>query len=317
MAKYYDKIADTKSITKEEWLELRKSGIGGSDAGAVVGLNPYTSAYSVYHEKLSLVEAFEGNDKTRLGTDLEDYVAKRFEEYTGKRVRRLNAMLRSKAYPYMLADVDRMIIGEDAGLECKTTANHENYKFDEGEYPAYWACQCYHYLAVTGAKRWYLCVLDLSSGKIAVITIERDENEINALVQMEKSFWENNVVSKVCPTPNGDERCDEIIAEKYPQADESAPIIDLMAYSKELSRLAEVKSTIKALENEKSAIEQTIKECLGNSHTGEYGIYKITYKNSVSQRVDLKKLKAERPDIYATYAVPQSVRKFLLTVKNK
>ena len=317
MAKYYEKIADTKSITKEEWLEFRKSGIGGSDAGAVVGLNPYTSAYSVYHEKLSLVEPFEGNEKTRLGTDLEDYVAKRFEERTGKRVRRLNAMLRSKENPFMLADVDRMIVGENAGLECKTTANHDGYKFDEGEYPAHWACQCIHYLAVTGAERWYLCVLDLSSGKIAVIAIERDENEIKALIQIEKRFWENNVILQVCPTPNGDERCDEIIAEKYPQAETSAPIIDLMAYGKELARLAEVKSTIKTLENEKSVIEQTIKECLGTSHTGEYGIYKITYKNSVSQRVDLKKLKAERHDIYAAYAVPQSVRKLLLTVKNK
>lgn len=317
MAKDYEKIADIKSITKEKWLELRKCGIGGSDAGAVVGLNPYTSAYSVYHEKLSLIEPFEGNEKTRLGTDLEDYVAKRFEEQTGKRVRRLNAILRSKEHPFMIADVDRMVVGENAGLECKTTANYDGYKFDEGEYPAYWACQCYHYLAVTGAEYWYICVLDLTSGKVSVIKIERDKNEINALVQMEKSFWENNVSVQVCPTPNGNERCDEIIAEKYPQADDNAPTIDLMAYGKELARLSEVKAEIKTLEREKSTIEQTIKEQLGASSTGEYGIYKVSYKNVVSQRVDLKKLQAERPDIYATYAVPQSVRKFLFTVKNK
>ena len=90
-----------------------------------------------------------------------------------------------------------------------------------------------------------------------------------------------------------------------------------MAYGKELARLSKVKTEIKALEREKSAIEQTIKEQLGSSSTGEYGIYKVSYKNVVSQIVDLKKLQAERPDIYLTYAVPQSVRKFLFTVKNK
>lgn len=315
MAKIYEKIADTKKISKEEWLELRKTGIGGSDAGAVVGLNPYSSAYSVYHEKLSLVEAFEGNDKTRLGTDLEDYVAKRFEEETGKKVRRLNAVLRSIARPYMLADVDRMIVGEDAGLECKTTTNFDGYKFDEGEYPAYWACQCYHYMSVTGAKRWYICVLDLSSGKVSVIQIERNESEIKALEEMESVFWYDHIEKKVCPAPNGSEKCDEILAEKYPMADEDVPALDLMGYSQELARLAELKAEIKPLEDEKSAIEQTLKEALGTASVGEYGLYKVSYKNSVSTRLDTKKLKEEQPDIYAAYANESTSRRFLFTVK--
>ncbi len=317
MAKLYEKIANTKTISKEEWLELRKSGIGGSDAGAIVGLNPYSSQYTVYHEKLSLVEPFEGNDKTRLGTDLEDYVAKRFEEETGKKVRRLNAVLRSVARPFMIADVDRMIIGEDAGLECKTTANFDGYKFDEGEYPAYWACQCYHYLSVTGAKRWYICVLDLSSGKVSIILIERVESEITALEEMEERFWKEHIEKRVCPAPNGMERCDEIIAEKYPQADEDAPTVDLMGYSKQLERLAILKTEIKEKETEKGAIEQELKEALGTAPMGEYGIYKVSYKNSFSMRLDTKRLKAEMPDIYEKYANESSTRKFLFNVKNK
>lgn len=315
MAKIYEKIADTKKIVKAEWLELRKTGIGGSDAGAVVGLNPYSSAYSVYHEKLSLVESFEGNDKTRLGTDLEDYVAKRFEEETGKKVRRMNAVLRSIARPYMIADVDRMIVGEDAGLECKTTANFDGYKFDEGEYPAYWACQCYHYMSVTGAKRWYICVLDLSSGRVSVIPINCNESEIKALEEMESAFWHEHIEKKVCPVPNGSEKCDEILAEKYPTADDDLPALDLMGYSQELARLAELKAEIKPLEDEKSAIEQTLKEALGTASVGEYGLYKVSYKNSVSTRLDTKKLKAEQPEIYAAYANESTSRRFLFTVK--
>lgn len=315
MAKLYDKIADTKTITKEEWLELRKSGIGGSDAGAVVGLNPYASAYSVYHEKLSLVESFEGNDKTRLGTDLEDYVAKRFEEESGKKVRRLNAMLRSKERPYMLADVDRMIVGENAGLECKTTANHERYNLENGEYPAYWACQCYHYMSVTGAEKWYICVLDLSTGKLSIIEIPRVESEISALEQLEKNFWTEHIEKRVVPNPNGSERCDDIIAKKYPFSDEELPVVDLFGYGRELAKLAEVKRNMKNLEIEKNALEQTLKEALGESAFGEYDTYKVSYKTTLSSRLDGKRLQKEMPDVYAKYSATSATRRFVFTNK--
>lgn len=315
MAKTYEKIADLKEISREEWLELRKSGIGGSDAGAVAGLNPYSSAYSVYHEKLGLVDSFEGSDKTRLGNDLEAYVAKRFEEATGKRVRRLNAMLRSIEYPYMIADIDREVVGEDAGVECKVTSNYDGYKFEEEEYPAYWACQCHHYMAVKGAKLWYLVVLDLSNGKLHIITIERDEGEINALIEIEGSFWKEYIEKQVCPAPNGSEKCDDIIAEKYPTADDDAPAVDLMGYGKEMARLEQIKAEIKPLEEEKAAIEQTLKEALGVASTGEYQQYKVSYKNTTSTRLDTKRLKAEQPQIYAAYASETSSRRFLFTVK--
>lgn len=317
MAKTYIKIADRRKINDEPWKELRRTGIGGSDAGAVVGLNPYDSPYTIYHEKLGLVTGFEGNDKTRLGNDLEEYVAKRFEEKTGKRVRRLNAVLRSVEFPYMIADVDRMVVGEDAGLECKTTTNFDGYKFEEGEYPAYWACQCYHYMAVTNAGRWYLCVLDLSSGKVSVITISRDESEITALREMEGKFWRENVEKKVCPEPNGSDKCDEVIAEKYPMADMEEPALDLMGYSRELARLASLKEQIKPLEDEKKALEQTLKEALGTAPMGEYGLYKVSYKNSVSTRLDTAKLKAEQPQIYEAYAKESTSRRFLFTVAKK
>lgn len=317
MAKTYIKIADRRQISDEQWRELRRTGIGGSDAGAVVGLNPYDSPYTIYHEKLGLVAGFEGNDKTRLGNDLEEYVAKRFEEKTGKKVRRLNAVLRSVEFPYMIGDVDRMVVGEDAGLECKTTANYDNYDFENGEYPAYWACQCYHYMSVMGAKMWYLCVLDLMSGKVSVITISRNESEITALREMECKFWHEHIEKKVCPNPNGSDKCDDVIAEKYPMADEDAPTLDLMGYSRELERLAALKEQIKPLEDEKKALEQSLKEALGTSSVGEYGLYKVSYKNTTSMRLDTAKLKAEQPQIYEAYANKSTSRRFLFTVSKK
>lgn len=318
--KAYIKIADTKQLTHDEWLEVRKQGIGGSEAGAVLGLNPYSSAYSVYHEKLSLVAPFEGNAKTRLGTDLEEYVAKRFCEIMAergepKKVKRVNAVLRSVEYPFMIADVDRMLVGENVGLECKTTTNNDNYDFDAGEYPTYWYCQVQHYMAVMEAEKWYICVLDLSSGRVSIIEVKRNEGDIESLIEGERKFWEENIQNRICPAPNGSERCEDIIKEKYPQADEELPTVDLMAYEGQMSRLTKVKERISELDAEKSKIEQTLKEALGEAPRGEYGLYTVTFKNSISQRLDSKKLKAERPEIYDEYARESTTRRFLFTVK--
>ena len=103
-----------------EWLRLRKAGIGGSDAGAICGVNPYSSAMKVFHDKTSEEVEEQDNEAVRIGHDLEDYVAQRFMEATGLKVRKSNFMYRSKEHPFMIADVDRLVVGEDAGLECKT-----------------------------------------------------------------------------------------------------------------------------------------------------------------------------------------------------
>ena len=104
-------LAKTKDMTREEWLTLRKQGIGGSDAGAVCGLNPYVSPIDVYMDKSTVVipEQDRDNEAMRLGRDLEQYVAERFCEETGLKVRRSNNMYVHPEYPFMLADVDRLI----------------------------------------------------------------------------------------------------------------------------------------------------------------------------------------------------------------
>ena len=112
----------TKGMTREEWLKLRKTGIGGSDAGAICGLNPYSSPVKIYQDKTQEATEEEDNESMRQGRDLEDYVARRFMEETGLKVRRSGQMYRSEEYPFMLANVDRLIVGQDAGLECKTAS---------------------------------------------------------------------------------------------------------------------------------------------------------------------------------------------------
>ena len=167
-------IREIPYSSREEWLELRKGYIGGSEAGAVVGLDSYKSPYSVWAEKTGRAPGFEGNIITRVGSYLEDLVATLFCEETGKQVRRKNRMMVNDKYPWACADVDRMVVGEEAILECKTTNSFPVMKdLRTGSFPDRWYCQMMHYLAVTGKKKAYLAVL-VASRDFYWFELERD-----------------------------------------------------------------------------------------------------------------------------------------------
>ena len=140
----------TKGMNREEWLMRRRKTIGGSDAAGIVGLSKWASPFSVWADKTGRAAEKEDTEAMRQGRDLEDYVARRWMEETGKRVYRLPAMLYHPKYPFAHADVDRMVMGENAGLECKTTFSLDLKQFNGVEFPVQYYAQCIHYLAVTG-----------------------------------------------------------------------------------------------------------------------------------------------------------------------
>ena len=170
-------ITKISTANREEWKALRSKYIGGSDAAAVVGMNAYSSPYALWAEKTGKVPGFEGNLATEVGSFLEEFVAQKFAQETGKKVRRCNQSIFNDAYPWAIANIDRDIVGEDAGLEIKTTDSLNMGKFKNGEYPTNYYCQIVHYMAVTGKKRWYLAVL-IGNKEFKIFTIERDEDEI-------------------------------------------------------------------------------------------------------------------------------------------
>lgn len=116
------RLVSTLNLSKEDWLRYRKCGITGTDAGAILDVNPYRSAFQIYHDKISDTIEDIDNEAMRQGRDLEDYVAQRFSEETGLKVRRANAIYQSEEHPLLLADFDRLIVGQKAGLECKTVS---------------------------------------------------------------------------------------------------------------------------------------------------------------------------------------------------
>jgi putative phage-type endonuclease len=199
-----------QGVKRNEWLNLRKTGLGGSDSGAVCGLNPYSSPLQVFYDKTSEEVQDKDSESMRQGRDLEEYVARRFMEETGKKVRRSNFMYRSEEHPFMLADVDRLVVGEDAGLECKTANAYNADKWKDGKIPAHYMIQCYHYMAVTGKKNWYIAVVILGQ-EFKYAKISWDEEMIQNLITVEENFWKNHILTGKAPQPNGSEADDKFL----------------------------------------------------------------------------------------------------------
>lgn len=137
-----------------EWLALRKTGIGGSDAPVVCGMSPWKSALELYLEKRGEAEPedLSDNDAVRFGTLLEDVIADEYVRRTGRKVRRVNRQLRAKDHPFMVANLDRDVVGQPRILECKTAGIHAKDEWGEqgtDEVPEYYLLQCTHYLAAT------------------------------------------------------------------------------------------------------------------------------------------------------------------------
>lgn len=307
----------TANMSKEEWTKLRSTTIGGSDAASIIGLNPHKSAYALWAEKTGKVipEDISQKEAVRLGTDLEDYVAHRFMEATGKKVRRENYTVFRDDMPYAHANYDRLVIGERAGLEIKTTNALNLKKFKNGEFPANYYCQCVHYMMVSGLKRWYLAVLVLGI-EFKVFVIERDEAEIEALRLAEENFW-YQVQNDLPPEIDGMDSTIDALNETFPISDPEADAVDLTSCAVDLALLDECAQQIKALEEKKKAAQARVMETLGAAENGFYGGYSVSWKNQKRSTFDREKWEKEHGAIPEEYFKVSDSRTFRFKKENE
>jgi len=303
----YQKTA-TANMSNREWLALRKTGIGGSDAGTVCGLNPYSSPMKLFHDKTSGETEELDNEAVRQGHDLEEYVAQRFSEATGLKVRRSNYMYRSVEHPFMIADVDRLVVGEDAGLECKTASAYNADKWKDGDIPLHYIMQCYHYMAVTGKRTWYIAAVILGKEFVYRKLVWNDEL-IGRLTEMEKDFWENHVMAGIMPAPDGSSACDRLLG-KYFGSARKGSAINLTGFDEKLSRRAEIMEEIERLQKEQGRIEQEVKLYMKDNEFASSDRYRVSWSNVETTRLDTQRIKQEKPEIYQSYAKQTVSRRF-------
>lgn len=304
-----DRAVRISDMSRDDWLIARRTGIGGSDAAAIVGLNPYSSPYDVWLDKTGKTEPKEQNLSMRIGVELEETVARLWCAETGKQCHRSGFMFSNNENPWQLANVDRVVTGENAGLECKTTSSLSNIrKLKTGDFPDSYYAQCVHYMAVTGADRWYLGILELGcSPKFHSFVLERDESEIRILTESERIFWEDHVLINVPPEPSGTKATDEYIKKQYPKADENAEPVALYGMENDIADYYSIKQRIKTEQESADALEQKIKLQLGSASTGLARGYTVTWDSrSKKGGIDADKLAAMFPNAYKACMKPNT-----------
>lgn len=283
---------------REEWLSVRNTGLGGSDAGAVLGLNPYKSAVTLWAEKIGETEPddLSDNEAVMWGTILEDPVARYFADVTGKKVRR-KGTLRDMDHPWMLANVDRWIPEENAGLEIKTASAYSASKWDGDEIPDSYYAQCLHYMAVTGADAWYIAAL-IGGQKFVMKKIPRIEEDIGMLRLQEKVFWNCVEEKRMPPDIDGSDSTAKTLSKLYKGMGGYAVELPTET-SAILDRYDSLIEREKELAEEKQEIKNRLMAMMGEAETATCDGRKITWKaGKPRETVSLSDIKKKDPASY-------------------
>lgn len=301
----------TRTMSRADWLAQRRKSIGGSDTAGIIGLSQYATPYTIWADKTGRLPDQEDNEAMRQGRDLEEYVAERWMETTGKTVRRSNSLLYNSLYPFAHADIDRTVVGENAGLECKTTSTLNLRQFKGVEFPEKYYAQCVHYLAVTGAARWYLAVLVYGRG-FFTFTLERDQAEIDALMAAEQDFWKL-VEQDTPPALDGLEPTGNALQSIYPKSRDSG--IQLYGREHLLTEYLALQDQKKDILEQISRIENTIKADMGEVERGNCGIYSVSWKSQTRRTFQIQEFAKAHPEIDLEPFYKQSTaRPFKVTV---
>lgn len=300
----------TLDMTRQEWLQERTHSIGGSDASIILGLNKYKTPFELWLEKTGQTHVEESEaEAAYFGNVLEEVVAKEFEVRSGKKVRRNNFMMQHPEHDFITANIDRKVVGEEALLECKTASAFLAKDWESEEVPAPYLVQVQHYLGVTGYEKAYIAVL-IGGQRFLWKEVERDEELIQMIFDAEVNFWNYHVKEGVPPALDGSSAAEQFLKERYENSD-SEKVVDLsFSYKEKLDNYLELKEQIKQLNELKKQTENEIKNELKDAETGFVKGYEVSWKPVVSNRLDAKRLKKEKPEIYDEFVKESKSRRF-------
>lgn len=221
-----NRLVDTKDMPKSEWLDWRRQGVTGTDVAAIFSMSQYKSPYQCYQDKLGLLPEIDDNNRMRFGRDFEDTVAKWFSEDMGFKVQNRYGIYQSAMYPWMLANIDRWIVGEKAILECKTAF----YMFQKDkwgpsgsdEVPDEHLFQVYHYMIVFGVRTAHLAVVFTDTKEARYYKFELNEDLAEQIIDGTREFWFDHVLAKVEPEL---ETMEDVIS-KYPKDTKASLVAD-------------------------------------------------------------------------------------------
>ncbi len=303
-------LASTENMPYDEWLRMRKFGIGGSDASVVCGINRYKSPVELWMDKTDRLPYQEAGEAAYWGTILEPLVVSEFTKRTGIEVSRQKQLLQSKEYPFMLANLDGLCEHPDYGtviFEAKTASAYKAGEWEDA-IPDEYMLQIQHYMAVTGYKGAYIAVL-IGGNTFKWRFIERDEELIAMLIQLESEFW-SYVQSEAPPPLDGSDASADFLAARFPNSAPKSRIVLPDSAAELIAEYAAASEQAKAINEQKQKAENQLKEMLGDNEIGTTAGHIVTWKSVSQERLDSKTLKSEHPTLFKKYANKTSYRRF-------
>ena len=306
-------LANTENMPYEDWLAHRRLGIGGSDASIVCGINKYKSPVELWLDKTGQLPYQEAGEAAYWGTQLESLVRNEFSRRTGITVTETHELLQSEEHPFMLANLDGVCEVPDYGpciFEAKTASAFKAGEWDNSIPDGYYL-QIQHYMAVTGYKAAYIAVL-IGGNTFKWRCIERDDELISMLIQLEEDFWQH-VQDGTPPPLDGSDAAKDFLAARFPDSKPSSHITLPDSAADLLAQYDDACEQLEAVTEQKQRAENLLKEMMGDNEVGTAGDRIVTWKSTSRESLDSKTLKAEHPALYKKYANKTSYRRF--TVK--
>ena len=309
-------VPDIDKLSYADWLQVRRSGIGGSDAAASLGLSPWKSALELWQEKVSGQSQLQQENEAMIwGRIMEPVITKEFVRRTGLTVTPMRSMLQATNWPWMLADLDGLIEDPQRGtgvFEVKTASAFKQDEWGEDRCPDGYLLQLAHYMAVTGLSYAVICVL-IGGNKLQWITVDRDEELIASLVQLERRFWQH-VLTQSPPPVDGSTACAELLYRKYPSSSNASPLILPAESDSWIQDYLQAKLDEETAVERKRLAENRIKEVMkehekGTSPSGR----QATWKSIQSTRIDSARLKKEEPALFEKFTTTSTTRRFSIS----
>lgn len=286
---------------QEKWHELRGIGIGGSDIGAILGVNKYKSAIDIYIDKTEGKKQ-DGNRFTHFGHKLEKVVFEEFQER--------HSNMKCYTVPYTIqrgvcvANVDGMVydpVKDKYGvLELKTTSAYNKDEWTGDTVPQSYYAQVQHYLYVTGLSFAYIACL-VGGNDYKEFYIERSLEDIDYIQVKATDFWKNHVMKKVPPMLDGSDSYSKYLLEKADKENEE--VIELNELNAKAEEIKALDEQIKNLEQQLELKKQEIILELNNNHCNKAisSDYKFTITTQARNSVDKKLMEKENPELVAQY----------------
>lgn len=296
--------------TREDWLQARRLGLGGSDVGAILGMSTYTSALEVYYSKTGEVPEQEPNEAMMIGRDIESWILNQWmlrELDQGWEVEDDLVIIQSNTFPFLIHSPDALltsILGPDAGIEIKNVRSEHGWS--DGGIPPFYMAQVQHGLLCSGLDRWIVVAL-VAGQKLITREIEPDKEMMGRIALESEKFWTSHVLPHKPPAPDGSESASRALRARWDTSqDVSAEITE-----GEWTRLKEASEMVKVWEKQRDEAAQIIQAKMGDAEVAKVDGEKVaTWKTSTRTSLDIKRLKTEQPELAKKYSKTSSTRTF-------